>query len=86
MLVDAVTAGVPSAYVVGLDHGSADLHGFVAAGLIYCSEANPNFDELLRFYQKPGWHEVLRRFANIDDDEAAILAETQKAIDDLRRH
>jgi len=80
VLVDAVTAGVPSAYVDQLDHGSMDLHGFVAAGLIYHSEADPDFEELLRFYQQPEWEQKLRRFANIDDDAPTVIAKTLSTI------
>jgi hypothetical protein len=80
VLIDAVTTGVPSAYVDQLDHGSADLHGFVAAGLIYHSEVDPDFDELLRFYQQPEWEQKLRSFANIDDDAATVIAKTLTAI------
>jgi hypothetical protein len=84
VLIEAVTAGVPSAYVDDLDHGSPDLHGFVAAGLIYRTKVDPDLNEMLRFYRRPGWHRTLRRFANIDDDEAAVLADTLKAIADMR--
>ena len=84
VLIESVTAGIPSAYVENLDHGSPDLHGFVAAGLIYPSEVAPDLNEMLRFYQRPGWHRILRRFANIDDDESAVLEETRRAIDDIR--
>jgi hypothetical protein len=38
VLIDSITAGIPSAYVAGLDHSPPDLHRFVAAGLIYQSE------------------------------------------------
>ena len=46
VLIDSVTAGVPSAYVDDLDHGSPDLHRFVATGLIYRSEINPDLDKI----------------------------------------
>jgi len=84
VLIESVTAGVLSAYVDDLDHGPPDLHRFVAAGLIFRSDFAPDLNELLRFYQRPGWQEILRRFANVDDDESTVLAETVKAIDDLR--
>ena len=84
VLIESVTAGIPSAYVEDLDHGPTDLHGFVAAGLICRSDLDPDLNEVLRFYQQPGWPTILRRFANIDDDESAVLAETVKAIADLR--
>ncbi len=83
VLVEAVTAGLPSAYLDDLDHGSPDLHGFVAHGLIYGSGVAPDLNEVQRFYQRPGWQETLRRFANIDDDECAVLADTVRAISDI---
>lgn len=74
VLIEAVTAGVPSAYIDHLDHGSADLHGFVAAGLIYRDDVVSDLNNILRFYQRPEWCNTLRSFANIDEDEATVLA------------
>ena len=83
VLVEAVTAGLPSAYLDDLDHGCPDLHGFVAGDLIYRSEVDPDLNEMLRFYQRPGWHETLRRFANIDADDSTVFAATVRAISDI---
>lgn len=80
VLIEAVTAGVPSAYVDHLDHGSPDLHRFVAAGLIYRTDVDPNLDELVGFYRQSGWEQRLCRFANIDEDESTVIANTAKAI------
>jgi hypothetical protein len=80
VLIDSVTAGIPSAYVDNLDHGTSDLHRFVAAAVIHRSEINPDLDEILRFYERPGWHQRLQKFSNIDEDESAVLAEALKAI------
>ena len=80
VLIEAVTAGVPSAYVDHLDHGSPDLHRFVAAGLIYRTDVDPNLDELVGFYRQSGWEQRLRRFANIDEDESTVIANTVKSI------
>lgn len=76
VLIEAVTAGRPSGYVPGLDHGSPDLHGLVARGLIYPIDDELGFapDAMLRFYQRPDWSTVLRLFANIDEDEASVAA------------
>ena len=63
-----------------LDHGSPDLHRFVAVGLIYRSDVDPDLDQVLHFYQRPHWHQTLRTFANIDQDESAVLAETLNVI------
>ena len=99
VLVEAVTAGRPSAYVPGLDYGSHDLHRFVATGLIYpiadeqlsehvaghgCQRYDSlNFEEMLRFYQRPDWSTVLRQFANIDEDAALVAARVGAAIHEL---
>jgi hypothetical protein len=80
VLIDSVTAGVPSAYVDGLDHGPPDLHRFVAAGLIYQSAVNPDLDAIMRFYQQPGWNETLRTFANIEQVESTVLTEAVNII------
>jgi hypothetical protein len=84
VLIEAVTAGVPSGYVDGLDHGSADLHGFVAGGLIYSAKVDPNPDEMVRFYERPDWCQTLRRFANIEEDEVTVMANAVKAMGDIR--
>jgi hypothetical protein len=86
VLIDAVTAGVPSGYIDHLDHGSSDLHGFVAAGLNYESNIDPDFDELLRFYRRAGWEETLRRFANIDAEETTVLAHAIDSITGMLPH
>jgi hypothetical protein len=83
VLIETVTAGIPSVYVDGLDHGAADLHGFVAAGLIYGSDVDPDLDEVERFYERPDWPRTLQRFANIVEDEEKVMA---KAIDFLEQH
>lgn len=83
VLIDSVTAGIPSAYINDLDHSSPDLHRFVAAGLIYQSDVNPDLEELRRFYEQAGWRELLKRFANIDQNETAVLRETVKIITDI---
>ena len=84
VLIDAVIAGVPSAYVNHVDHGSADLHGFVAAGLILSQPEIRISTELLRFYQQPGWEQKFRSFANIDDDASTVIATTLTAIDRMK--
>jgi hypothetical protein len=76
VLVDAVTAGVPGGYVSGIDHGSHDLHAFVARGLIYPFDDDLDFDPvaMLRFYQRPEWTNALRLFANVDEDESSVAS------------
>lgn len=74
MLIEAVTAGRFGVYVPGLDYGSPDLHEFVARGLIYPIDKGfkLDFDAISRFYRRAEWLSVLRLFANIDEDEAAV--------------
>jgi hypothetical protein len=72
VLIDAVTAGRPGAYVADLDHGPQDLHRFVECGLIYPMQDNWTPDSMLHFYQSRGWLNVLRLFANIDEDEKTV--------------
>lgn len=82
VLIDAVTAGRPSGYVLGLDHGSPDLHAFVARGLIYpIDELGFDPDAMRRFYQRAGWSTVLRLFANVDEDEVSV---TRRAVAIMR--
>ena len=85
VLVDAVTAGRPAAYVPGLDYGSHDLHAFVARGLIYPMDDRLGFDPdaMLRFYHRPDWPAALRLFANVDEDEAAVAARAADAMREL---
>jgi hypothetical protein len=85
VLIEAVTAGIPSAYVDGLDHGPTDLHRFVAAGLVCRSELNPNLEGIVRFYDHPDWRPTLRRFANIDEDEATVLRSAVNAISEIAK-
>ena len=77
VLVDAVTAGRPGGYIGDLDHGPYDMHRFVERGLIYPMQDESvsfrwNPDSMLRFYQRPEWLDVLRDFANIDEDENTV--------------
>jgi hypothetical protein len=85
VLVEAVTAGRPSGYVSDLDYGSPDLHEFVARGLIYPIDDELSFDPdaMLRFYQRPGWTDALRFFANIDEDENSVAARVAAAMREL---
>jgi hypothetical protein len=88
VLIDAVTAGRPSGYVPGLDHGSPDLHAFVARGLIYpienkLGEFSLDPEAMLRFYQRRDWSNVLPLFANVEEDEASVAARVGAAMREL---
>ena len=72
VLIDAVTAGRPGGYIADLDHGPHDLHRFVECGLIYPMQDNWTPDSMLHFYQRPDWLNVLRLFANIEEDEQTV--------------
>ncbi len=85
VLVDAVTAGRPAAFVSRLDYAAEDMHGFVRNGLIYPLNGVPDiyFDALLDFYRRPEWPDVLRLFANVDEDERAVAARFASAVREL---
>lgn len=83
VLIDAVTAGRPGAYVADLDHGPNDLHRFVEQGLIPPLLDDWPPESMLRFYQHPGWLNVLRLFANIDEDEETVAIRTAASMRQL---
>ncbi len=85
VLVEAVTAGRPAAYVTGIDHSSHDLHSLVARGLIHPFDDTRGLDPdaLLRFYRRPGWTDTLRLFANIAEDAATVSARVRDAMLEL---
>lgn len=87
VLVEAVTAGRPAAYVPGIDHGSPDLHAFVARGLVYQYEDVRGFDPdaMQRFYLRTNWLAALRLFANIDEDETSVASRTRDALREVAR-
>ena len=82
VLAEALTAGRPAAYVPGLDHGSQDLHTFVARGLVYqySDERDLDPDAMQRFYLRPDWTAALRLFANIDENEATVASRMGEAL------
>ena len=82
ILADAVTAGRPAAYVHGIDHGSYDLHAFVARGLVfqYSDERGFDPDAMLHFYLSPRWPAALRLFANVCEDEASVASRMSNAL------
>lgn len=83
VLVEAVVAGRPSGYVRELDYATYDLHEFVARDLIYLVENAFEFDQMLTFYQKPEWVEVLKLYANIDEDEKVSAGRLKVALLEL---
>ena len=82
VLVEAVTAGRPGVFIPHLDYGNPDLHEFVARKLIYQMNDALDFkpDEILKFYLRPEWSNVLRFFANIDEDETLVKTKIESAM------
>jgi len=82
VLVDAVVAGRPAAYVRGIDCGPDDLHGFVANGLIFRADDDHPLEpeKILAFYQRSEWGTALRDFANIDEEEAHVAVRFADAL------
>jgi hypothetical protein len=87
VLVEAVTAGRPAAYVPGIDHGSPDLHAFVARGLVYQYEDERGLapDAMQRFYLRTDWPAALRLFADIDEDDASVALLLRDALREVAR-
>jgi hypothetical protein len=82
VLAEALTAGRPAAYVPGIDHGSYDLHAFVARGLVYLyhDEHGLEPDAMQSFYLRPDWPAALQLFANVREDAATVAARTRDAL------
>jgi hypothetical protein len=85
VLIEAVVAGHPAAYVRGLDCGPDDMHGFVANGLIYSADDDSPLEpeKMLAFYGRRDWVSVLRTFANVDEDESRVRARFGVLLRDL---
>lgn len=86
--VEAVTAGTPSCYVRALDHGPYDELSLVQEGLIYELTDVFRFDpeEVARFYARAEWPRILRRHANVDQDEAEVARLVTAAVHRLIEH
>jgi hypothetical protein len=87
VLAEALTAGRPAAYVRGLDHGSDDLHAFVARGLVYeyADGRGLEPDAMQSFYLRPDWPAALRLFSNLDEDEASVTSRTGDALREIAK-
>ena len=88
VLIDAVVGGRPAGFVAGLDHGPPDVHRLVAGGLL-CSldETERGIEQqaraMLECYRRPEWETRLRRFANIDEDQASVASRAVKIMREL---
>ena len=80
--VEAVLAGKLSCFVAGLDHSPFDLLGFVDAGLIYHLKETSAFDpeKVVEFYSAASWLDVLRIYANIDQEPEQVAVAIRKAL------
>jgi hypothetical protein len=83
--VEAVVAGKPACYVRGLDHAPYDVQSFVRDGLVYELEGAWRFDpsEVTQFYARDEWPTILRRYANVDQDEADLARIVSSAVSEL---
>lgn len=87
VLIEAVTAGKPTCYVSRLDYGSEDLHRLVAEKLVYQFDnfSKLELDDLLNFYLRTNWLEILRIFADVDHDESLINKQIYDIIKQLTK-
>ena len=82
--VDALTAGVPSIFVPGLDHTPDDVLGFVRERLVLSAD-RLDIDDVLHFYARADWPAILRRHVNIDADEQQVADAIGSAFAELTR-
>jgi hypothetical protein len=85
VLLDAVISGRPACYVRGFDHGPYDVQEFVRDTLIYEWTADCPIDvaAIERFYRRPAWSAVLRRYADIDRADEEVTAAVVAAVNRL---
>ena len=85
VLLDAVVAGRPACYVRGLDHGPYDVQSFVRDGLVCELEQPWSLDgaAIRRFYARDTWPAVLRRYADVDRDDAEAARAVRAAVSSL---
>jgi hypothetical protein len=83
--VEAVIAGTPSCYLRGLDHAPYDVQSFVQDGLVYELQPSRRFDpsEVVHFYARREWPGILRRYANVDQDEGDVARVVTEAVNNL---
>lgn len=85
VLLDAVISGRPACYVRGFDHGPYDVQEFVRDTLIYewTVECPIDVAAIERFYRRPAWSAVLRRYADIDHADEEVTAAVIAAVNRL---
>jgi len=83
--VEAIVAGKPACYVRGLDHAPYDVQSFVRDGLVYELEYAHGFDPtaVAQFYARHEWPNILRRYANVDQDEADLACIVSASVSGL---
>lgn len=80
--VEAVLGGKLSCFVADLDHSPFDLLGFVEAGLIYHLKEISAYDpkQVVEFYSAASWQDVLRIYANIDQEPEQVAEAIRNAL------
>ena len=83
--VEALVAGKPSCYVQGLDHAPFDVQSFVRDGLVFNLPDLSLFDTaaIWRFYTRPDWQAMLRRYADVDHTDEDVACAIRAAIQKL---
>jgi hypothetical protein len=82
--LNALSGGRPVAYLASLDRVKFDSNGFIESGLVcpVSRWSDDIYDRLKRFYQNPGWQDVMRTYdASYGADVASLeqaAAETVK--------
>jgi hypothetical protein len=89
--IDAVVAGTPACYMRGLDHAPDDVQSFVRNQLVCELDLTVPFtpDKIYEFYSRGEWPAILRRYADIDHDEADftnVVASTMHYITSINGH
>jgi hypothetical protein len=85
VLLDAVVSGRPACYVRGFDHGPYDVQDFVHDGLVceWMPQSPVDLADIDRFYGRPAWPAILRRFADIDHAEDEVASAVVAAVNRL---
>ena len=84
--MNAVGGGRPVAYMDPLDRSGFDYNGFVESGLVCAVPgwSNDLYSQLKKFYQAPGWIDVMRNYdASYGGD---ITSLKQVAAETIKRH
>ena len=81
--LNALSGGRPVAYLAGLDSVKFDCNGFVESGLVchVTGWSDDIYDRLKKFYQPPGWLDVMRTYdASYGADVASLEREAAETV------